>query len=230
MAECYQFWYYVIDVNNQRKNRLSYRFILLQFCCSLLFCWIKYYISIYNIHFSINNNDNKVLRKQLIVMKEYLRTCRIATEARMLLQLQNRQHFVENSDMYSMQDLMDVNSNVLLDELVVKVDAFRKHIKIECPVCFSFGCLFLSFSTIYFRDGLVNRVNSKWFCSFKTHSMLSSFSTINPWDLLNVLFNVLQVVVNFLIFFVEFIANFTLLFLKILNLFLVLCDFNKRAF
>ena len=68
-------------------------------------------------------------------MKEYLRTCRIATESRMLLQLQNRQHFVENSDMYSIQDLLDVNSNLLLDELVVKVDSFRKHIKIECPVC-----------------------------------------------------------------------------------------------
>ena len=67
-------------------------------------------------------------------MKEYLRTCRIATEGRMLLQLQNRQHFVENSNMYSMQDLMDVNSNLLLDELVLKVDSFRKHIKIECPV------------------------------------------------------------------------------------------------
>ena len=42
------------------------------------------------------------------MMKEYLRTCRIATERRMLLQLQNRQHFVENSDVFSMQDLVDV--------------------------------------------------------------------------------------------------------------------------
>ena len=76
-------------------------------------------------------------------MKEYLRTCRIATESRMLLQLQNRQHFVENSDMYSIQDLLDVNSNLLLDELVVKVDSFRKHIKIECPVCRIHSYVFL---------------------------------------------------------------------------------------
>eukprot|EP00111_Clytia_hemisphaerica_P023769 TCONS_00070039-protein len=77
----------------------------------------------------------KVLREQLIMMKEYLRTCRIATEERMLLQVQNRQHFVENSDIYSLQDLLDIHSNVLFEELSKKLEVFRKHIKKNCPLC-----------------------------------------------------------------------------------------------
>jgi len=69
------------------------------------------------------------------MMKEYLRSCRIATEERMLLQLQNRQHFVENSDIFSMQDLIDARNNVLYDELFKKMEMFKSHIKKECPVC-----------------------------------------------------------------------------------------------
>ena len=73
-------------------------------------------------------------------MKEYLRSCRIATEERMLLQLQNRQHFVENSDIFSIQDLIDAHNNVLYGELSKKLELFKRHIKVECPVCIN--CFF----------------------------------------------------------------------------------------
>ncbi|KAG7153278.1 Differentially expressed in FDCP 8-like [Homarus americanus] len=52
------------------------------------------------------------LREDLLVMKQYLGTCRTAQESRMLRQLEERQHFVENAFMFSLQDLVDVNSGV----------------------------------------------------------------------------------------------------------------------
>ncbi|CAL4064428.1 unnamed protein product, partial [Meganyctiphanes norvegica] len=45
----------------------------------------------------------KNLRENLLIMKQYLSSCRTAQESRMLRQLQDRQHFVENSHMYSLQ-------------------------------------------------------------------------------------------------------------------------------
>lgn len=49
-------------------------------------------------------------------------------------QLQERQHFVENSDMYSIQDLHDVVQDVLLAELAKIHASFAQHIKTDCQV------------------------------------------------------------------------------------------------
>jgi hypothetical protein len=38
-----------------------------------------------------------------MVMKEYILTCKDALEAKLLRLLEDRQHFVENSDYYSIQ-------------------------------------------------------------------------------------------------------------------------------
>jgi len=43
-------------------------------------------------------------------MKKYFVSCKSATETRLLWQLQERQHFMENVDSSSLQDLIDVNS------------------------------------------------------------------------------------------------------------------------
>ncbi|XP_045625788.1 differentially expressed in FDCP 8 isoform X2 [Procambarus clarkii] len=77
----------------------------------------------------------KKLREDLLIMKQYLGTCRTAQESRMLRQLEERQHFVENAHMYSLQDLVDVNSGVLVEYLKKVHSSFSSHIKKECLVC-----------------------------------------------------------------------------------------------
>ena len=67
-------------------------------------------------------------------MKKYFMSCKAALESKLLLQLQDRQHFVENSDMYSLFDLEDVVSDVLLPQLAKIHASFAQHIKTDCQV------------------------------------------------------------------------------------------------
>ena len=50
------------------------------------------------------------------------------------LQLKERQHFVENSNVYSLQDLVDVNTGLLLPFLTKIHSLFLAHIKSDCQV------------------------------------------------------------------------------------------------
>ncbi|KAG8562977.1 hypothetical protein GDO81_015888 [Engystomops pustulosus] len=77
----------------------------------------------------------KKLRQDILLMKPYFITCKEAMEARLLLQLQDRQHFVENDDMYSLQDLLDVSSGRLGASLTDIHTMFAKHIKLDCERC-----------------------------------------------------------------------------------------------
>lgn len=52
-------------------------------------------------------------------------------------QLQDRQHFVENDDMYSLQDLIDISSGRLSCSLTEIHTTFAKHIKLDCEVSLS---------------------------------------------------------------------------------------------
>jgi hypothetical protein len=67
-------------------------------------------------------------------MKKYFVSCKSATETRLLWQLQERQHFMENVDSFSLQDLIDVNSGELLDYLRKVQAVFVKHIREDCKV------------------------------------------------------------------------------------------------
>lgn len=50
------------------------------------------------------------------------------------LQLQDRQHFVENDEMYSVQDLLDTHTGRLGCSLAETHTLFAKHIKLDCEV------------------------------------------------------------------------------------------------
>lgn len=50
------------------------------------------------------------------------------------LQLQDRQHFVENDEMYSIQDLLDAHTGRLGCSLTETHTLFAKHIKLDCEV------------------------------------------------------------------------------------------------
>lgn len=43
------------------------------------------------------------MRTNIMIMKEYLMTCKDALESKLLLLLSERQHFVENSHLYCIQ-------------------------------------------------------------------------------------------------------------------------------
>ena len=67
-------------------------------------------------------------------MKRYFLSCKAALGSKLLLQLQERQHFVENSDMYSLSDLEEVVDDVLLSQLAKIHASFAQHIKADCQV------------------------------------------------------------------------------------------------
>ncbi|XP_074205226.1 differentially expressed in FDCP 8 homolog isoform X2 [Camelus bactrianus] len=77
----------------------------------------------------------KKLRQDILLMKPYFITCREAMAARLLLQLQDRQHFVENDEMYSVQDLLDAHTGRLGCSLAETHTLFAKHIKLDCERC-----------------------------------------------------------------------------------------------
>lgn len=73
-------------------------------------------------------------RANIMLMKKYLTVCRIASEEKLLLHLISRQHFVDSSHLYSLQDLMDVKSGALTNFLNRVTDLFKDHIH-NCVLC-----------------------------------------------------------------------------------------------
>ncbi|EDO45985.1 predicted protein, partial [Nematostella vectensis] len=77
----------------------------------------------------------KRLREEILIMKKYFMSCRAALESKLLLQLQDRQHFVDNSYQYSLQDLIDVERGSLLPFVTRVHSLFLTHIKTDCELC-----------------------------------------------------------------------------------------------
>lgn len=85
-------------------------------------------------------NDVRKLREEILVMKQYFLDCPDALRTdRLLCQLSERQHFVENSDMYSMQDLIDLANDVLLPEITKIHVNFSQHVRTDCEKCQKHG-------------------------------------------------------------------------------------------
>jgi len=74
------------------------------------------------------------LRAKIMLMKKYLTVCRIALEEKILLNLVSRQHFVDGPNLYSIQDLIDINSGLLLPFLQRITQIFQEHIQ-NCVLC-----------------------------------------------------------------------------------------------
>ena len=74
------------------------------------------------------------LRSKIMLMKKYLTVCRIALEEKILLNLVSRQHFVDGPNLYSIQDLIDINSGLLLPFLQRITQVFQEHIQ-NCVLC-----------------------------------------------------------------------------------------------
>jgi len=74
------------------------------------------------------------LRSKIMLMKKYLTVCRIAVEEKLLLNLVSRQHFVDGPDLYSIQDLIDIDSGLLLPFMQRITQIFQEHIQ-NCILC-----------------------------------------------------------------------------------------------
>ncbi|XP_033124767.1 differentially expressed in FDCP 8 homolog B-like isoform X2 [Anneissia japonica] len=75
------------------------------------------------------------LREEILIMKSYFLSCRNALEGQLLLQLNERRHFVESFDMYSLKDLIDLEQNSLLQQIEKIHSRYVVHIKIDCQLC-----------------------------------------------------------------------------------------------
>lgn len=83
----------------------------------------------------------KKLREDILRMKPYLTLCHAAQQQKLLLLLHKRQHFVEGSDMYSLQDLIDLHDGNLLGYLSQVYQVFLDHITKNCEGCRGRGYL-----------------------------------------------------------------------------------------
>ncbi|XP_076824826.1 differentially expressed in FDCP 8-like isoform X1 [Clavelina lepadiformis] len=75
------------------------------------------------------------MREDILKMKPYFLACSSALELRILCKLQDRQHFVETSNMYSMKDLSDIFTGLLTPHLREIHGQFVQHIKSDCVGC-----------------------------------------------------------------------------------------------
>lgn len=83
----------------------------------------------------------KKLREDVLRMKQYLTLCHAAQQQKLLLLLHKRQHFVEGSELYSLQDLIDLHDGNLLGYLTQVHQVFLDHITKNCEGCRGRGYL-----------------------------------------------------------------------------------------
>uniref|UniRef100_A0A914D1Z5 Phorbol-ester/DAG-type domain-containing protein n=1 Tax=Acrobeloides nanus TaxID=290746 RepID=A0A914D1Z5_9BILA len=83
------------------------------------------------------NAMNKMhkLRRCIMLMKCYFICCKRARKLRILQYLNKYQHFVESSEMYTLNDLVQLATGTLLKDIEVIVGIFKCHITVECEIC-----------------------------------------------------------------------------------------------
>jgi hypothetical protein len=75
------------------------------------------------------------MREELIPMKQYIATCRFAMESGLVTrELTWRQHLVHSTDIFSLNDLIEINNVTLLPKVQLIHSMLLNHIKVECKV------------------------------------------------------------------------------------------------
>lgn len=68
-------------------------------------------------------------------MKQYIATCRYALESGLLMrELEWRRHLVHSTEVFSLNDLIDINNGQLLSKIESVHSVLRDHITKECTV------------------------------------------------------------------------------------------------
>lgn len=81
----------------------------------------------------------KKLREHLCHMRKYLIECRIATGEKLLeTNIGTKRHLIQTSEMYSLADLVAVESETMADFLHKVFHVFERHIR-NCEICYGKG-------------------------------------------------------------------------------------------
>lgn len=83
----------------------------------------------------------KRMREEMQMMKKYLVLCLDACTQGLPWKIGLRTHMIENSGNYSIKDLIDLQSGILLDELRAAYDTMLAHITQQCELCKARGHL-----------------------------------------------------------------------------------------
>lgn len=83
----------------------------------------------------------KKLREELQMMKKYLVFCPVADTKGLPWKIGLRTHMLESSDNYSIKDLVDLQSGILMEEIRQAYDAMKSHITESCELCHARGHL-----------------------------------------------------------------------------------------
>ncbi|XP_072764783.1 differentially expressed in FDCP 8 homolog isoform X2 [Anoplolepis gracilipes] len=83
----------------------------------------------------------KRMRGEMQMMKRYLVLCLNACTQGLPWKIGLRTHMIENSGNYSIKDLVDLQSGILLDELRAAYDTMHAHITQQCELCKARGHL-----------------------------------------------------------------------------------------
>lgn len=83
----------------------------------------------------------KRMREEMQMMKKYLVLCLDACTQGLPWKIGLRTHMIENSGNYSIKDLIDLQSGILLDELRAAYDTMHAHITQQCELCKARGHL-----------------------------------------------------------------------------------------
>ncbi|KAL6429182.1 hypothetical protein ACFW04_008134 [Cataglyphis niger] len=83
----------------------------------------------------------KRMRGEMQMMKRYLVLCLDACAQGLPWKIGLRTHMIENSSNYSIKDLIDLQSGILLDELRTAYDTMHAHITQQCQLCKARGHL-----------------------------------------------------------------------------------------
>lgn len=74
------------------------------------------------------------MREELIHMKHYIATCRLAQESGLLKELDWGKNLIHNSDTFSLDDLIDIKDGTLIPKIEVVYNRLMTHIKEQCEV------------------------------------------------------------------------------------------------
>ena len=74
----------------------------------------------------------RLLRLQLCRIRDFVETCR--NRGRLMQLLAPRLYLIQNTELFSLTDLAQINSGELPKYLVSKIDQLARHITVECKV------------------------------------------------------------------------------------------------
>jgi len=88
-----------------------------------------------NLYHKVPNLRNvKILRRQLYYLKDYIFNCERVSQEKVVKEISNKLHIIHNTDIYSLQDLMDLNTEKLVEWIRDLTERFIVHVT-KCNIC-----------------------------------------------------------------------------------------------